>query len=145
MTRFCMALWFLLLFVPQELEACKCKAGVVVSNDAQLAEYLTRMPVAFIGVAKAVLPERTASFEVLWSYNGVTTRRVEVASGSDNCSYPFQPGQVYVVYSRGPANSQFTVSKCSRTGLFNERLEDVVLLSRRPSLLLQPDSAGRRR
>lgn len=144
MIRLCMSLGCLLLLLPQELEACKCKAYPADASESVITEYLDRMPIAFIGIARDVAAERVTSFEVLWSYKGVVTRRV-TAVASDNCAYSFQPGQVYVVYSSGPTIHELSVSKCGRTGRFDERLADVILFSRRQSLVLKPDSAPRQR
>ena len=122
--------------VSSDYSLCKCKG-----HDPVLAEYIASTPIVFIGIARDVVPGQSATFQVLWSYKGIESRTIPVVLGPDNCGYPLDQDQIYVVYVHG-SSSGYRVSKCSRTGPINERLEDVAFLSRRRSLLPPDSSAG---
>ena len=58
---------------------------------------------------------REVVFEIIRSWNGVTTRRLDVSAEVSDCMYPFVIDQTYVVFAWKDAKGGPATSICTRT------------------------------
>ena len=68
---------------------------------------------------------REVVFEVIRSWNGVTTRRLDVSAEVSDCMYPFAVDQTYVVFAWKDAKGGPATSICTRT-MESRRAGDVI-------------------
>jgi len=139
------ALVLLLILVPASdtVEACDCLRLQPLS-----AAVRTEAPFIFEGkvveiVERSLHTLRTRSgggssetrpmgrdvvFEVTRSWNGVTTKRLEVSAEVSDCMYPFEIDRTYVVFAWKDAKGGPATSICTRTTESSKAAEVVAAL-----------------
>jgi len=68
---------------------------------------------------------REVMFEVTRAWNGVTTKRLTVASDESDCMFPFKIDQTYVVFAWKDAKGGPATSICTRT-MESSKAADVI-------------------
>ena len=109
--------------IPRPAEACTCVTGSAVCEDywKTSAVFLGRVEtIARVPTKGATgLPSpRRVTFSVLERFRGVTTRTVDVRTGSGggDCGYPFKEGIEYLVFaSVNESTGELATGICSRT------------------------------
>jgi MYXO-CTERM domain-containing protein len=104
--------------------ACKC------AEPAGASEALASAGAVFEGRVEKLTPagnELVVEFSVTrgWKNAGTERLRVRTASASAACGYPFDTGEIYVVYTEAGAAEGLRVSRCSRTRLAAEGEADI--------------------
>ena len=111
--------------------ACEC-ANVSVGEGFQQAD------VVFLGqVIRGDDLYGDHLFRVEKSWKGLLENRVVIAAGGFDSGYPFQPGEVYIVYALR-SGDQLLASKCGGTAPLLQASEQLQDLRDRPATALLP-------
>ena len=97
----------------------------------------------FLGTVLAVTGEPTlgtrvtATMRIDEPFRGVNGKTVTVATGGDNCSFPFSKGRQYLIYARMASEGLLDVDSCCGTDWASRATADLEYLRKLP-----PSSAG---
>ena len=119
----------------QQALACDCISQPDVTSALQ------RSAIVFLGVAKSEpratqpIPEdkpesyRELEFKVISGFKGVEVDWQKVFLANNNCAYPFQKGETYLVYGTAHRRTgRLTVNICTRTALLRHAIADLAQL-----------------
>ncbi len=129
-----------LMSTARDLDACTC-SGPSAANAQRLADAIYSGRVIRIELrpdsirppsdtVRAFQPDALVTLRVIrwWKGGSAPTARVYTISSSSACGYPFEVGDIYLVYSYTNPGGDPETGLCSRTALLNDAGEDLALL-----------------
>ncbi|MEJ2677849.1 MAG: hypothetical protein P8174_02100 [Gemmatimonadota bacterium] len=124
----------------RSLSACTC-SGMSAASAQRLANAIYSGRVIRIELrpdsirppsdtARAYQPDALVTLRVIrwWKGGSAPTAQVYTISSSSACGYPFEVGDIYLVYTYTNADGDPQTGLCRRTALLNDAGEDLALL-----------------
>jgi hypothetical protein len=125
---------------PKLADACSC-IGASLPCDAA-----GRADAVFVGhvvsIESSGVGGRVAQFAIVEAFRGLQLWQVTLSDwGQDNCAYPFQMGESYLVYAIRSRDGHLSTSICARTRPVADAAEELTYL--RSLATIVPGTSGR--
>jgi hypothetical protein len=130
---------------PIAADACSCGGSGLACDAAWSADAV------FVGHVVSIESTATAAdfrfrgrrteLAVVEAFRGLQLSQVTLAATADNCDFPFQMGQSYVVYAHRGPDGQLSTSICARTRPLAQANDDLAYL--RSLAAMDPSSPAR--